>query len=192
MYENKHLPLSDNRVATVDSDVFDAAAIYRWCVNGQGYVHAYVPGSRKTGKWKFIRLHHLVLGTPPSGFVTDHIDGNKLNNTRTNLRFVTQRQNARNSTKKRGASMYKGIHLARSSYYATVRIDNFWLRSIPYATEHQAAAAYNQFATAAFGEFARLNTIDNPPAVDAIADYAIYCTDRKTFAKGMQILGRAA
>lgn len=49
----------------------------------------------------FTRLHNLVMGkAPESKPLIDHKDGNGLNNTRNNLRFVTRSQNARNRKNK--------------------------------------------------------------------------------------------
>jgi len=36
------------------------------------------------------KLHHAIMGTPAKGYVTDHINGNGLDNRKENLRFVTQ------------------------------------------------------------------------------------------------------
>lgn len=46
------------------------------------------------------KLHKYVVGPAPVGLVTDHINGNKLDNRKANLRFVTQRENLLNNKAK--------------------------------------------------------------------------------------------
>jgi hypothetical protein len=45
---------------------------------------------------KTVFAHHLVIGKPPKGQVVDHIDRNKRNNRRNNLRFLTYSANGVN------------------------------------------------------------------------------------------------
>ena len=54
-------------------------------------------------------LHRLIMNTP-SGMVTDHINGNTLDNRKVNLRVCTVAQNARNRNKnKNNVSGYIGV-----------------------------------------------------------------------------------
>ncbi len=62
---------------------------YKWCLTA-GY-----PSRRFIGK--VIYLHHFLIGCPLTGLVVDHIDRDKLNNSRSNLRVVTQMENMANS-----------------------------------------------------------------------------------------------
>lgn len=55
-------------------------------------------------------LHILLLGSPPNGKVTDHINGNKFDNRRCNLRFVSPSVNSQNKSKINGStSKYRGV-----------------------------------------------------------------------------------
>ena len=65
---------------------------YNWSLSGDGYPMTYAAG-------KLIKLHHVVLGKPPAGKVTDHINRNKLDNRVSNLRFVTHKENSANIPK---------------------------------------------------------------------------------------------
>lgn len=44
-----------------------------------------------------IHLHHLIIGWPPAGSVVDHIDHDKLNSRKGNLRFVKRGENNYNT-----------------------------------------------------------------------------------------------
>ena len=70
-----------------------------------------------TGKRKAQCIHWDVMGHPDKGMVTDHIDGNPLNNQKNNLRIVTQRvnkQNLRHKTNTRKySSKYPGVYWQR-------------------------------------------------------------------------------
>jgi hypothetical protein len=80
----KHIRLGNSgRVALVDDRDFGRLRRVAWgVVPVRGSVDVYA----KTGRSTY--MHHLVIGKR-SGFEIDHIDGNRLNNTRANLRHVT-------------------------------------------------------------------------------------------------------
>lgn len=104
------------------------------------------------------RLHRIIMQAPPD-LVVDHIDGNGLNNRRSNLRVVTQRENLIN----------RGKFAPRSSRYKGVSFESsrgLWRASIWYGERHHhlgryssEEAAYEAYCIAALknhGEFANL------------------------------------
>lgn len=121
------------------------------------------------GRWHFedsgkrcLILMHRVLLNPEPRHVTDHKDGNGLNNQRSNLRQATVSQNAANiSSHKNSTSKYLGIYWDknRGRWFATIRknkVDRFLGR---FKDEKDAALAYNKAAMELHGEFARLNQV---------------------------------
>ncbi len=76
-------------LAIVDSEDshFDK---YKWSLSGDGYPMTWISG-------KYVKLHHLVIGKPEKGKVTDHINRDKLDNRKGNLRSVAQKVNVRNA-----------------------------------------------------------------------------------------------
>lgn len=89
--------------------------------------------------------------------MVDHINGNKLDNRKSNLRICTDAENARNSSKKSGN--FKGVQWRSDKHKFRARImDNGKEIFIGYFTnEIEAAKAYDTKAKELFGEFARLN-----------------------------------
>lgn len=108
---------------------------------------------------KRVYLHRLILQAE-KGQVVDHINGDPLDNRRINLRLCTIPQNVRNSRKQLNrSSQYKGVtwdknrHLWIAKAMFHYRTHNLGR----YATEIEAALAYDQFVRSQFKEFARPN-----------------------------------
>lgn len=108
-----------------------------------------------------IKVHHIIMNIRPSSFfVVDHIDGNGLNNMKSNLRVCTHRENLRNR-KPAGKSKYLGVciieHKNYKDYYATLRIDGIYKLVKHFKNEIEAAKSYDEAAKKYYGEFAHLN-----------------------------------
>jgi hypothetical protein len=74
---------------------------YHWYLS-EGYALAMIDG-KKT------RMHHLIL-PKKKGFEIDHINRNRSDNRRCNLRYVTSSQNTMNSSKRSdNTSGYRGV-----------------------------------------------------------------------------------
>lgn len=80
----------------------------------------------ENGRSRLQKLHRLIMGDPPPGYVTDHINRNKLDNRRSNLRFATYSESAFNRAQRRNAaSGYKGVYRVPSGkWVARVHIIN--------------------------------------------------------------------
>jgi hypothetical protein len=100
-----------NQTAIIDDIDFININKHRWNakavkLNDSQYKF-YAQTSIKTNDKEYtILMHQLILGKAEKGFVIDHINGNRLDNTRTNLRKVTFKQNAQN---KKSKNKYKGV-----------------------------------------------------------------------------------
>jgi hypothetical protein len=100
-------------------------------------------------------MHRLVLGVLP-GQLVDHIDGNTLDNRRTNLRVATARQNAMNR-RAVGRVPYSGVRREGGQFVAFISPNRLQICLGRFKTAEQAAAAYNAAAQRCYGEYARLN-----------------------------------
>lgn len=103
-----------------------------------------------------ILLHRYIIGAPGDREV-DHINGNGLDNQKSNLRLATTLQNAHNGRARGGRSHYKGVSLEYGKWRAAIRHDGKKIRIGLYVCEADAARAYDRCAFLMRGEFARLN-----------------------------------
>lgn len=157
--------ISSGKTACVDDADVNWVLQWRW-QHDHGYVSRRV---RKDGIAKKIYLHRALLDAP-AGVEVDHINGNGLDNRRTNLRLATKSQNAANATKRSGTtSRFKGVYLHRVASVVAGRMYSYtyWCARIHTCTgvqvigyfknEEEAAKAYDTEARSIYGRYARLN-----------------------------------
>lgn len=167
----REIPLTKGYVAIVDDEDYERVSRRSWCARpgGNGNVYAARGIVRRKEGLRYIQLmHREVLGLDPAystdpPVVVDHINGDTLDNRKANLRICTQAQNSRNRRKiKAGRSIYKGVmpRPEHGSFKARIRIDGKLINLGSYATEKDAALAYDVAAREHFGEYARLNFPD--------------------------------
>lgn len=146
--------LSDGSIAICDAMDFDVVKDYRWSKSSGGY--PFRTDNRATPR-RTIRLHQALN---PDWSMTDHIDGNRLNNRRSNLRQCTSRQNNHNRKPVSGSSSkFKGVTWdnSRSKWMAAIQVDGRTKTLGRFHNEVDAANAYNAAAMQHHKEFAKLN-----------------------------------
>lgn len=146
------LLLNNGHIAIVDEDIPMGILSNSWKYCG-GYVYRDI---RVGSRWRRLYLHREIMKAP-KGLVVDHINGNGLDNRKVNLRICTQGQNARNRRKRSdvSGSIYKGVREKCGNFECSVARKYVGT----YATEVEAAHAYNIGAISQYGEFARLNVL---------------------------------
>jgi len=155
----KLIPLTQGYFAIVDEVDYDWLIERKWYYGHKGYaVHRkYLGTINGKLKLKAIYMHRLILNTPEEMF-TDHINCNRLDNRRCNLRICSRNQNMMNSIKKMdGCSPYKGVTLNCGKWSAGITINSKHISLGRFFTQKEAAQAYDKAAIKYFGEFARLN-----------------------------------
>lgn len=105
----KEIRLQNGKICRVDDFDFERLSAFKW-YDLQGYV-ARKPTEKLDGKRPWIRMHREILGLEVGdGKIVDHIDCDRLNNQRSNLRLATFEQNCANRTLNRNnKSGYKGV-----------------------------------------------------------------------------------
>lgn len=172
----KEIPLTHGFVTVVDDDLFDHLNQWKWRVSSSGYAVRHI--TVESGKKKNVYMHRLILQTP-DGLLSDHINGNRLDNRAENLRLCNIQQNNTNrrKTKNKTSSVYKGVRKkAKTAWWcAYIVVDGKQKTLGHYETEAQAAYRYNIAAKEYFREFASLNDVvlpeDQASKINAEVEY---------------------
>lgn len=158
----KNIDISRNQKTIIDDEDYDLVSQYKWFAvprNGTYYVRRVM---KIDGYRQNVYLHRFILGNGDhyGDYVCDHINGNPLDNRRSNLRKIDTSRNCSNqklSTK--NSSGYKGVSfdkrynnwLARIGYHGKI----LYIGS--FKDKKNAALAYDKRAVELFGECARTN-----------------------------------
>jgi hypothetical protein len=141
--------------AIVDDEDLEKVSCFNWSVL-INYRNVYAV--RNVNK-KNIYLHSLILNSDKP---IDHINGNGLDNRKSNLRLITVQQNSANSKIRiDNSSGFKGVTWNKNANKWQAQIRNKYKRIYIglYNTPKEAAKAYNDKAVDLHGEYARLNVI---------------------------------
>ena len=128
---------------------------YRWSTSGS-YAMCVTAG-------RTLYLHRLILGALAESREVDHINGNRLDNRRSNLRPATRSQNAANQARRSdNRSGFKGVGYASrqagsKKWRARVHRNGKQVWVAYFATPEEAAKAYDAKASEVHGEFCRPN-----------------------------------
>ena len=156
------LPLTRGAFNLLDDTDYGQLAAQRWLCTSRGYAArvAHVAGKRTT-----VYLHRLLLNAPPQ-LQVDHINGNKLDNRRRNLRLATPQQNRRNGKATQSSSEFKGVTRRGERWQARICINHKIRHLGYYDTALEASLVYDLAARRFFGSFARLNHPHRPRSDD--------------------------
>lgn len=152
----------------VDGEDFHLLSRHNWYLNGKGYAVTSIGG-------KHVRIHRFVFGKVPPSMVVDHINRNKLDNRRSNLRAVSHQENAWNSpvcegtdnVKTKRTSNYVGIRRrnikGRIKFEASATVSNKEVYIGKFDDEIDAVKMRDAFIYNLRGRFAYLNFPDLAP-----------------------------
>jgi hypothetical protein len=161
MSETCKIMLTRAMFAIVDAEDFKTLSRFRWCVLAARDGTRFYAVRRHRNRFIFM---HRVIANAPDGIDVDHINGNRLDNRRCNLRLCTRSENLRNRGSRHGSSQFKGVYRNKRDqiWQAYITVNKKRLHLGCFGDEFAAAAAYDAAARKHFGDFARLNFPPNP------------------------------
>lgn len=134
----------------IDVEDYEYVKEFRWSVTGK-LPHLYVQG------WvngKITRLTRHLIENLSADDKVDHINGNTLDNRRSNLRSCSHAENMRNQKRKlKGVSYSKKLNI----YRARITVENSTIALGTYPTEEEAVKVYDLACKFFHKEFARTN-----------------------------------
>lgn len=106
-----------------DLEDFELISKYHWRIAVKK--HKYYVCTGQASRTKLVYLQNLILGfTPDKIHEVDHIDGESLNNRKSNLRLVTRLENIQNAKAKCTNKVgFRGIHPADGKYWASITVN---------------------------------------------------------------------
>lgn len=167
--EWRTIPLTRGQEAKVDAADYEAINSFKWHCTDTGY-------AARMGSNKGVYMHRQILGLTDPTIHADHINGDKLDNRRSNLRACSQLENNRNTTKRniQTTSDYKGVSwdAVRGKWRASIVVNRRQI-SERHDTELAAAKRYNELALEHHGNFASFNEIPGecPDCWESLDEY---------------------
>ena len=161
----KYIELTQGKTAIVDDEDFEYLSQWKWYATADGYAvrnQTYI-ASDGYKKQRRVSMHRDIMGNP-KGYTVDHANRDKADNRKENLRTATNTENLRNQgPRKNNSGKYKGVTKASSckNWSAAIFNSGKRLHLGHFATQEQAALAYNEAAKKYHGEFAYINEVRN-------------------------------
>lgn len=147
----------------LDSDDLDKVTKYQWSIGSHGYATSGA-GSKQ------ILMHRLIANLDDTGKVIDHINRNKLDNRKSNLRICSPSENSMNKGVQNNNKLgFKGVtKTAEGNYQAIITFNGRPMYLGRYATPELAFKSYELVASSLFGEFYKPTSIPTDEEVNVI------------------------
>lgn len=145
------IELTKGNFALIDKDDFDRLSKFKWHFDGRYAARGFSSNGKVYKKY----LHKEIVDYK----MVDHINGNKLDNRKENLRPTNKSLNAANAKTSNGK--YRGVSFAKDGkkkkrWKSRITVDGKSIALGIYLTRDEAAFAYRQAANKYFGEHVKL------------------------------------
>jgi hypothetical protein len=147
----------------IDDEDYKKISEFKWSIltSGTGNKKYACRQYKKDRKIRRIFLHRYIMNTEDNKIQIDHIDGNTMNNQKSNLRSCSHKENCYNKkVPSNNTSGYKGVWLYKNTWVASIQKDGIKYKCGRFEDKEKAKEAYNKKADELFGMFASLNIID--------------------------------
>lgn len=147
----ERIQLSGGKTAIVDPEDFSTLSQYKWFASESKKGHFYA--MRSVGSTGKIQMHREITNCPED-MIVDHINGNSLDNRKSNLRICSHSENMRNQ-KLRSGSEFKGVGFCKikNKYRARIMLDRKDYHLGYFDTKEDAAKAYAEASKNYHGEY---------------------------------------
>ncbi len=164
-YTFRRIKLTRGKYAIVDPEDFEELNQYKWHCNSRGYAKRAIPNeSGKGPKQVQVAMHNQICPVP-EGMFADHINRDRLDNRKANLRPATLKQNLwnRKLAPKNVKTRYRGVNWdkSRQKWRVSLKVDGSRRKFGSFTDETEAAKRYDEIAKKYRGEFAVLNFPDD-------------------------------
>jgi hypothetical protein len=167
--------IKDKYISRISDEDYERCLKIKWSLTPNKYAKGLFEG-------KLILMHHFIFGKPEDGFVVDHINRDKLDNRRENLRFATDSQNSQNVPKREGRT-YIGTH-----YHAKRKHWRVYCKSLYFGcfdNELEAAKQFDKAAYVIFGQHAQTNKLIEFEEVNGLTIEYLYTQPKRKLPKNI-------
>jgi|SRR5580765_177702 len=130
----KQIPLTQGKYAKVDDEDYDELVKYKWCISKKRSGDYVV---RNNDYPRYLIYMHREIMKPTPGKVVHHINGDTLDDQKTNLQIVDDSYNGmkRNKLNKNNTSGYRGVTIGRDP--------GKWQAEVTYQGKHRGLGTYS-------------------------------------------------
>lgn len=157
---NKILLSDKKNYCLLDDEDWFLCSKYSWSITNQGYVRTLLKTVNR--KRYYVNMHRFILNLIDPKIIVDHINMDKTDNRKSNLRICKHQQNQFNRPYQINNKWnYKGVSFCKrkNRFRALIKLNGKQIYIGVYKTPIEAALAYNAKAKELFGEYAYLNQI---------------------------------
>jgi hypothetical protein len=153
----REIALGAGFYAIVDAENYEWLSRWEWSRNvGTTGVYAARACRQRADQWSVAYMHRAVAGASGDE-ITDHINGDTLDNRRANLRVCTRFENAQNRVSSPGVSGFRGVYASGGKWVAEIVAHGVKHRRWGFARAEEAARCRDEMAKRLHREFAVLN-----------------------------------